>query len=103
MEDLTVSIVQEIASLTNIYYEFKRSFENLNDFKEKLLEKLEEKKRPLTRSRVKIHEIVAENEKEDETLNIAFENNETMREEDKQHLKKIKMLTIYAISMVFLI
>ena len=44
MEDLTVSIVQEIASLTNIYYEFKRSFENLNDFyffKEKLLEKLE--------------------------------------------------------------
>ena len=57
----------------------------------------------MTRSRVKIHEIVAENEKEDETLNIAFENNETMREEDKQHLKKIKMLTIYAISMVFLI
>ena len=83
MEDLAVSIVQEIASLTNIYNEFKRSFENLNDFKEKLLEKLEEKKRPLTRSEVKIHEIVAENEKEDETLNIEFENNETMREEDE--------------------
>jgi hypothetical protein len=91
-KELTASIIGEIASLKNIFDEFQKSFEKLNQFKEILVEKLEErKKRPLTRTEIEIHEIIHEIEREEEennTINIEFDNNfenEIISEDETQN------------------
>jgi hypothetical protein len=88
-KDLTVSIIGEITRLKNIFDEFQKNFEKLNQFKEKLVEKLEErKKRPLTRTEIEIHEIIHEIEREEEEINIEFDNyseNEIISEDETQN------------------